>query len=92
MEEIMANNFKFEKFLNFIAYVAIVFVALAVLLGWLWPDLLILRRIAEIIAYFITAISAFYFARSKRNVWVMISYVVACILIIVFLILGVTIK
>ncbi len=83
----MANNFKFEKFLNFLAYVAIIFVAVALLLGKVINSLTALRDIAEIMAYFITAISAFYYARSKRNPWIIVAYIVAVVIIIVILVL-----
>ena len=45
------------------------------------------RLIGECIAYLITAISAFFYVRSKRNVWWYVSYTVAVVLIIVFVIL-----
>lgn len=83
----MANNFKFQKFLNFLAYVAIIFVAVALLLGRFITSLSALRDIAEILAYFITAISAYYYARSKRNPWIIVAYIAAVVIVIVMLVL-----
>lgn len=80
-----------KKVVNFFAYVAIIFVAIAITLGTIWDDIAVLRRIGEIIAYVITGISAFYFARSKQNFWYMIVFIVASILIILMLVLGVTV-
>jgi len=78
-----------KKFMNFIAYVAIMFVAIAITIGHIWSDISVLRNIAEIIAYAITAVSAFYYARSKQHPAYMICYVVAVVLIIVMLVLGI---
>ena len=80
-----------KKVVNFFAYVAIIFVAIAITLGTIWDDIAILRRVGEIIAYFITGISAFYYARSKQNFWFMIVFIVASILIVLMLVLGVTV-
>lgn len=80
-----------KKVINFFAYLAIIFVAVAITLGTAWKDLAVLRRIGEIIAYVITGISAFYYARSKQNPGFMIAYVIASILIVLMLVLGVTI-
>lgn len=80
-----------KKVVNFFAYVAIIFVAIAITLGTIWDDIVVLRRIGEIMAYAITGISAFYYARSKQNAWFMIVFAIASILIILMLVLGVTI-
>jgi len=73
-----------------VALIAIVLI-FSRLLGWLVnPQILsVLNLVAQIIAYTITAVFAFFFAKSKRsNVW-MICYIIFVILIIVFLVLGV---
>jgi len=80
-----------KKVMNFFAYVAIIFVAIAITLGTVWDDIAVLRSIGEIIAYVITGISAFYFARSKQHPAYMICFVVAAVLIIVMLVLGIAI-
>ena len=43
-----------------------------------------LTLIANIIAYILVSISAFYYAKSKRNMWFLIVWIVAVILIVVF--------
>ena len=78
-----------KKFMNFIAYVAIMFVAIAITIGHIWSDISVLREIAEIIAYTITGVSAFYYARSKQHPAYMICFVVAAVLIVVMLVLGI---
>lgn len=80
-----------KKVVNFFAYVAIIFVAIAITLGTIWDAIAVLRHIGEIIAYVITGISAFYYARSKQNFWFMIVFIVASILIVLMLVLGVTV-
>lgn len=80
-----------KKVMNFFAYIAIIFVAIAITLGTVWDDIAVLRSIGEIIAYVITGVSAFYYARSKQHPAYMICFAVAAALIIVMLVLGITI-
>lgn len=80
-----------KRVINFFAYVAIIFVAIAITLGTIWKDIAVLRSIGEVMAYIITGIFAFYFARSKQHPAYMICFVVASSLIVLMLILGVTV-
>lgn len=80
-----------KKVINFFAYVAIMFVAIAITLGTIWKDIAVLRNIGEVIAYVVTGISAFYYARSKQQPAFMICFVVASVLIVLMLILGITV-
>lgn len=82
----------FGKFLNVLAYISIVLVAAALvlskILGWAKAGADVasaVRLIANILAYFVTAIAAFYYVRSKKNIWFTIVYIVALVLIIVFI-------
>ncbi|MBR6778994.1 MAG: hypothetical protein IKM43_02445 [Clostridia bacterium] len=85
---------KGKQVVNFLAYISIAFIALALilgkLLGWLInPNVLnALNLIAQIIAYTITAIYAFSFAKGKKSKGWMIAYVIFVILIVVFTILN----
>lgn len=84
---------KSNKFVNFLAYISVALIAVALilskLLGWLIsPQVLnILNLIAQIIAYTITAVYAFFYAKSKRNIGWMVAYIIFVIAIIVFLVL-----
>lgn len=85
---------KGNKFVNFIAYLAIAFIALALLLELIFSKVglsssvtVAMNTIAQVIAYAITAVFAFFFAKEKKNVWWMLSYIVAVILIIVMIVL-----
>lgn len=86
---------KGKQFVNFLAYIAIAFVAVALLLAKIFAafDLssgLInaLNIIAQVIAYAITAVFAFFYAKSRRHIGWMIAYIVFVIVIIVFLVLN----
>lgn len=87
---------KGKGFVNFIAYIAVAFIAVALILGKIFsafPKLAMvtnaLSLIAQIIAYAITAVFAFYFAKSRKHIAWMICYVLFVIAIIVFLVLGI---
>lgn len=86
---------KGKGFVNFIAYIAIAFVALALILAkvFSWAGLsatfiTAMELIAQIIAYAITAVFAFYYAKSRKSIGWMIAYVIFVVIIIVFLVLG----
>ena len=84
----MANNsVGFKKFLNLLAFIAIIAVAVALLMGMIFTTntsvVSALKLVAECIAYLVTAIYAFYYIYSMRNTAVTIVYFVAVIIIIV---------
>lgn len=87
---------KGKGFVNFIAYIAVAFIAVALILGKIFSAFTklaavtsALTLIAQIIAYAITAVFAFYYARSKKHIGWMIAYIIFVIAIIVFLVLGI---
>ncbi len=84
----MAKN-NFSKVINFIAFIGLVVVAGVLVLQTIFSNQLDLitafRIIGESIAYLVTAISAFFYVRSKRNVWWYVAYTVAVVLILVFM-------
>lgn len=76
--------------LNMIGFVGIMLVAIALIFAKIFGGGTLtsaMNIIAETIAYLITAIVAYYYVRSKRNVWYFIAFAVAVILIIIFMIL-----
>ena len=86
---------KGKGFVNFVAYIAIAFIAVALILGKIFsafPKLATvtgaLTLIAQIIAYTITAVFAFSYAKSKKHIGWMIAYIIFVVAIIVFLVLG----
>ena len=86
---------KGKQFVNLMAYIAIAFIAIALILGKILSAVGLsstvigaLNLIAQVIAYTITAVYAFFYAKAKRHIGWMIAYIVFVIAIIVFLVLG----
>ena len=85
----MAKN-NFGKIINCIAFIGLTIVAIVLVLQKIFSDgqlINALRIVGESIAYTITAISAFFYVKSKRNVWWYVAYTVAVVLVIVFVII-----
>ncbi len=86
---------KGKGFVNFMAYLAVAFIAVALILTKIFSVFEVsntitsaLTLIAQIIAYTITAVFAFFYAKSRKHIAWMICYVLFVVAIIVFLILG----
>ncbi len=84
---------KGNKVVNFLAYLAIMLIAVALLLELIFGKLGLsadwvtaMNIVAQCIAYAITSVFAFMFAKSK-NIGFMIAFIIAVILIIVMIIL-----
>lgn len=81
---------KGKSIVNFFAYISIALIAVVLvvgrLLGWLINNdiLNLLNSIAQIIAYIITAVFAFHFAKSKKSIGWMVAYIIFVVIIIVF--------
>ncbi len=86
---------KGKSIINFLAYFAIAFIAVALVLGKIFQAFKLgvvfdaLSLVAQIIAYSITAVYAFQFAKSKKSIGWMIAFIIFIILIALFLILGI---
>lgn len=81
----MANK-DFKGIINFFAFVAIALVGVALLLANIGLNGNIssaLTLVANLLAYFITAIAGFYFVKNKNNVWYWVIYAVAIVLIVI---------
>jgi|LGOV01.1.fsa_nt_gb hypothetical protein len=87
------TELKLKKLVNTVAYFSIMFLAVALLLnqvstGGLFGDVsAILTTIANTLAYIIVAFAAFFYVKTKRNILYMISYILAVVLVILFVIL-----
>ena len=86
---------KGKNFVNFVAYIAIAFIAVALILGRIFSAVGLsstiigaLNLIAQVIAYTITAVFAFAYAKNAKHIGWMIAYILFVIAIIVFLVLG----
>ena len=91
----MKKEISTKRFFSLMAFVAVVFLAVALLLSLiagsgesLFAQIAnIIKRVAQAIAYVCACISAFSYVRSKRNPAYMILYIIACIMIAVFVVL-----
>lgn len=86
---------KGKSFISFMAYIAIAFIAVALILGKIFAAFGLsstvigaLNLIAQIIAYTITAVYAFFYAKSRKHIGWMIAYIIFVVAIIIFLVLG----
>lgn len=87
---------KGKQFVNLMAYISIGLIAISFILRKIlgvWFDdgatiIVAINTISQSIAYAITAIFAFFYAKSKRNIGWMIAYIVFVIAIIAFMVLG----
>ena len=86
---------KGKQFVNFMAYLSVAFIAVALILGKILGAVGLsssivsaLNLLAQVIAYTITAVFAFFYARSRKHIAWMICYVIFVVAIIIFFILG----
>lgn len=83
---------KGKSFVSFVSYIAIAFIAIALILGKIFSAIGMsstiisaLSLIAQFIAYSITAVYAFSYAKSKKNIGWMVAYWIFVVAIVVFL-------
>ncbi len=96
-------NLEFKRALNFMGFIATMCIAVALVIcliislfgetkgipGFQIYDVVsAFTFFANILAYFITIVSGFFYARSKRNIWFMIAQIIGTVLIIVAVITG----
>ena len=86
---------KGKSIVSFLSYIAIAFIAVALILGKILGAVGLsstvvgaLNLIAQIIAYAITAVYAFAYAKSRKGMGWMVAYIIFVVAIIIFLVLG----
>lgn len=86
---------KGKQFVNFLSYIAVALIAVALILSKIFGSFdglmsvaSAMTLVAQIIAYSIVAVYAYSYARTKKHIAWMIAYIIFVIAIIVFLILG----
>ena len=86
---------KGKQFVNLMAYISIALIAIALIVGKILGALGVsatvigaMNLIANIIAYTITAVYAFLYAKSKKSIGWMIAYIVFVNAKIAFIVLG----
>ena len=81
---------EFSGLMNMLGFIGIMFIALALVLAKIFGGgqlTAALTIIANVIAYLITAIAVFYYARSRNNIWYFVAFLVAVILIVIFMVI-----
>ncbi len=83
-----------KKFMNMLAFIGIVVVAIALLISKILAlvdvsasAVTALQMVGECIAYIVTMVYAFYFVKNKRNVWWWVAYVAAVVVVVLLIIL-----
>lgn len=85
----MSSKWEFRKVMNCLAYFAMIFAAIALVVGKLIPSAnTFLMPIASFLAFAVAAVSAFAFAKSKRSVVWLVLCVIASIIVLVVLFLS----
>lgn len=88
----MKNELNRKKFFNALAFVALIFAGIALLIAKFFiPNTVVgrvLSNLAYILAFVTTAFCAFGYIRTKRNIVYTIIYVVALVLVVVPLVLS----
>ena len=95
----MKKEINSKRFFSAMAFVAIIFLAIALLISLIATKLgsngsdvfskiaSIVRQIAQALAYVCACISAYGYVRSKRSAVYIVIYVIACVMIAVFVVL-----
>ncbi len=83
-----------KKFMNMLAFIGIVVVAIALLIAKILAlvdvsagAVTALQMVGECIAYIVTMVYAFYYVKNKRNVWWWVAYVAAVVVVVLLIIL-----
>lgn len=79
-------KWEFRRVLNCIAYFAIIFAAIALVIGQIIPSAKVfLMPIASFLAFSVASVSAFNWAKSKSNVAWMIIFIICAIIVLALL-------
>ena len=89
------TELKLKKLVNATAYFSIIFLAVALIFGYIAQNntglfasiSTILTTVANTLTYILVAFSAFFYFKTKRNLLYMISYIVAVLLVVIFVII-----
>ena len=85
-----------KKFMNMLAFIGLCLVAGSLLLAKLLAvfgvsanAISAIHTVGECMAYIVTMVYAFYFVKSKRNMWWWIAYIVAVVAVLTLVILNI---
>ena len=90
----MDKEIKQRNFTNFLAFISIIAVALSVLVAYILGKVdlggqivNILNSVSIILSSIVCALCAFYYVKRKGNIWVTITYIIAVIVVLLFVVL-----
>jgi len=85
---------RWRHFVNFLAYIAVIMIGIALALSFILQKVGVsstivgsISKVANALACLIVCIASFYYARSKRNAAFFILWLIATVLIVVFMVL-----
>lgn len=85
---------RWRHFVHFLAYIAVIMIGIALALSFILSKVGVsssivgsISKVANALAYLIVCVASFYYARSKRNVWFFVLWLIATVLIVVFMVL-----
>lgn len=82
------GGYNWRGFMNLVAFIAMCCIGVALVFGKIFPSVAsAFDTVATILGYLITAVSAFYFVRYKRNTVYYIVWAVIVILIVVLVLI-----
>lgn len=90
----MEKEIKHRNFTNLLAFIALMAVAVSLIISFICNKVGAageivgaLNKIATVLSSIVTALCAFFYVKYKGTLWITISYIVAVVLVIVFIIL-----
>ena len=90
----MEKEIKHRNFVNFLAFIALIAVAASVLVAYILGKVglggqivAILNSVSIILSSIVCALSAFYYVKRKGNIWLTITYIVAVVVVLLFVVL-----
>ena len=89
----MASKWDFKKFFNAVAYWALVFAAIALIVGQVLHEHFtrireILIAVSSFMAFLVASVNAFHYAKSKRNIAWFIIFIFAALVVNAMLLLA----
>ena len=83
----VTTKWTWKGIMNFLSFIATVSISVSLLLGEIGSISSIFRTVAEVVAYSLTAISAFFYVSYKRKLVYYIIWIICVVVIVLLLIL-----
>ena len=82
------TTFSWSKFFKAMSFWAVILIALSLIFSLIPSISSALKLVGNVLAYIVALVYSFSYALYKRNIWYFIAWLVACVLIVVFVILS----